>query len=804
MKHVLSCVGALLVLLPRWAAAESEADWITVLQSKAGVAEKCTACFRLRISGTARCVPALAAVLGEDRIGHAARNALEGLPFPEAGEALRAALDSTTGVAKAGLVDSLGWRAEAASVPAVAPLLRDPQPEIAAAAAGALGRIATPDAASALRDAKDLVPPTVRPVVLEAMLRAADRLAGTKPEVAEGLYGALFADDSAPGFQAAAGRRLLFAHPERLIEPTNLELFRGALSGTDRFLRAAALTAIRETPSAKVLETLLDAWPSFPPEAHVALLDASVRLGARAVPTARKAGQSPVPWVRAAGWQALADANDVDSLAALIEASVKGDAQEREVAREGLSRLRGEGVAAALVARLETAEAPVRVTLLGVLGERADPGSLEVLLRYAGGAEPTRTAALQSLAHLGSPASLPGLLDLAGKAPEDQDIEPLLGALSAACEASADRNEASRKVVEAMGRFGSMARRQTLPLLAQLGTEPALTAALAAAAGSDREVQKEAIQVLSQWPNASPAAPLLNLAQQATDAVVRVLALRGAVENTGQEPDAAARLPLLEKAMAAAARPEEKKLVLGRLGQVPTAKALALVLPSLGDTALAEEAALAAVAIAEKIASAQPPLAKETAAKVLAVARNGEVLKRAWALRGESAQPGPFLDQWQVCGPFRQAGVTSVLGLFDLPLGPEKAGASVAWKALRGTTTVALSSLFPGQDGCVAYLKCAVTVPRETSALLLMGSDDGIKAWLNGAVVHANNVDRGYVADQDAVTVRLKEGTNELLFKVTQGAGGWAAAARLVGPDGRLLPDLKVVPVPADVPAAQP
>lgn len=138
---------------------------------------------------------------------------------------------------------------------------------------------------------------------------------------------------------------------------------------------------------------------------------------------------------------------------------------------------------------------------------------------------------------------------------------------------------------------------------------------------------------------------MLDLAQQAGDPVVRVLALRGAVENIGQEPDAAARLPLLERAMTIATRSEERKLVLARLGQIPTPRSLALVVPSLGDPGLVEEAALAAVAVAEKVAAAQPQLATETAAKVLAVARNADALKRAWALRGESFKPGPFLDQ---------------------------------------------------------------------------------------------------------------------------------------------------------------
>jgi hypothetical protein len=85
-------------------------------------------------------------------------------------------------------------------------------------------------------------------------------------------------------------------------------------------------------------------------------------------------------------------------------------------------------------------------------------------------------------------------------------------------------------------------------------------------------------------------------------------------------------------------------------------------------------------------------------------------------------------------------------------------------------------------------------VPEETPARLLMGSDDGVKAWLNGAVVYGNNVDRGLIVDQDMASIVLKKGTNDLLLKVTQGGGGWAVCARIVGVNGQPLSAMKIVP----------
>ena len=132
------------------------------------------------------------------------------------------------------------------------------------------------------------------------------------------------------------------------------------------------------------------------------------------------------------------------------------------------------------------------------------------------------------------------------------------------------------------------------------------------------------------------------------------------------------------------------------------------------------------------------------------------------------------------------------MALFDLAFAPEKPGEKVEWKPVPAGDHVDLSSLFPNQANCVAYLRAQIVAPGDLDGLLLMGSDDGLKAWLNGQVVHSNNVDRGLVVDQDRAPVKLKQGPNQLLLKVTQGGGGWAACARLVGANGQPITGLHV------------
>jgi len=780
-------LASLIAFLPMSAGAETEAQLIGILKSTAAIPEKCAACQKLRVIGTANAVSALAELLGQERTSHAARYALEAMPYPEAGEALRAALGTTSGLNKAGIIDSLGWRGEPVNVPLLIPLLTDSDPVISAAAATALGRLGRQDGVAALLAIRDTAPPVVKPVVFEALLRAADKLVGQDNPTAVAIYRGLFDPKFPQEIRVAAWQGLVRSDADR-----RARLLSDALTGADRPLQVVALRLLREINDANALKICLKRWDSLPPDSQLAVLDAHLKLGSPALPTLRAASKSPQVALRIAAWRGFADLNDRGSIPALANAAVTSDPAERDAAREALTRLHGPGISEALAAQIKSAEPATKAVLLRVLGERGDNDATAVLLASASaGPEPVQLAALESLGKLAVPDTLAPLLVLASKPNSESAQAPLLKALFAVCQASPDKDQASRRVIDALGGFSPAARRQTLPLLADLGTPAALDAAQAATRDQDREVMKAAVSVLGQWPNAAPASGLLELARTSDDPTVHALALRGCIDVLGQEPDQSKRLSLLQQAMGTAKRNDEKKQALSQMGQIPSVAALAAITPALSDPALANEAGLAAVNVAEKIATTEPALAKEAAAKVLASSNNGDALKRARALVGKSEQPGPFLRDWLVSGPYRQANVTGATALFDIPFGPEKPGEDVKWQGAPSADMIDLSGLYPGQDNCVAYLKTQIDVPEERTAELLIGSDDGAKAWLNGAVVLSSNVDRGLVVDQDMAKIKLNKGRNELLLKVTQGGGGWAVCARIVGVDGKPLPSAR-------------
>lgn len=781
-------LAALLVLTGASLRADEQQDLIATLQSTAGAPQKWAACQRLRVIGTEKAVPALAALLTDEHLSQAARHALDGLPYREVGTALRDALGKTSGLLKVGVIDSLGWCGEQQSVPVLVPLLTDADANIATVTAAALGRIGGKEALAALSAARAHATGMTQTAILQALLACADHFATANDNAgALAVYQELSEANYPLPIRTAAWRGLALSdpihRPERILK---------ALQGTDRPVQLVALKFLRESPDVAVVRTCVAHWSSLAPESQLAVLDARVKLGGEAVTLVRQASQSPDLTLRVAAWQAFGELNDTTSVPALTRAAAQGEPQERQAARETLERLHGPGVEQALIAQIASGSAAEKAELLRVLGKRGDQSAAQILLdNAASDVEPVRVAALAALGTLAPPDAGPALLEMAARAQSDAERGPVVAALYAVCESSKDPNAISAKLVPMLSSLPLAQRLPLLPLLAELGTPEALAAAQADSRDSNPGLAREALRVLAQWPSAAPATSLLELARSSTDSTLQILALRGAIQVAGQEPDLTKRLALLQEANASARRVEEKRLVLGELGQVPAPEALELALQDLPEPDLTDEAALAALSIAEKLGPSHKDLAEQTAEKVLARIQEGDIARRAWALRRKPATNAPFIRNWLVSGPYRRAGVVGAKAVFKIAFAPEKRGARRQWTALPPADHINLATTFPGQENCAAYLLTRVIAPEDCRALLLLGSDDGVQAWLNGKVVHSNNVDRGEIADQDTAPIHLRKGANDLMLKISQGGGGWSACARIVGTDFKPISGLE-------------
>jgi hypothetical protein len=99
-----------------------------------------------------------------------------------------------------------------------------------------------------------------------------------------------------------------------------------------------------------------------------------------------------------------------------------------------------------------------------------------------------------------------------------------------------------------------------------------------------------------------------------------------------------------------------------------------------------------------------------------------------------------------------------------------------------------------GGDNCVVYIRTRVFSTAKQDVGLQIGSDDGIKLWINGKCVHSNNVMRAVKAGDDKATATLEQGWNDVLAKITQNNMGCGACIRVVTPAGAPVADLRCDP----------
>ena len=161
---------------PSKAAQQEAAQLVATLKSTASVYDKAKACQRLAVVGDAAAVPALAALLADERLSHYARYALEAIPDPAVDEALRSALGRLAGSRLIGALGTIARRRDAEAVDNLKSLVSAPNAAVAEAAANALGYVGNRPAAEILQQEFAVASADRRAALADAILVCAQRL----------------------------------------------------------------------------------------------------------------------------------------------------------------------------------------------------------------------------------------------------------------------------------------------------------------------------------------------------------------------------------------------------------------------------------------------------------------------------------------------------------------------------------------------------------------------------------------------------------------------------------------------------
>ena len=377
-------------------------------------------------------------------------------------------------------------------------------------------------------------------------------------------------------------------------------------------------------------------------------------------------------------------------------------------------------------------------------------------------------------------------------------------AVKSICSRAEDKPAAAKPLLAALDQAPTPAAR--IAMLQQLvftrGDE-ALNAVRKATQDADAAVAEAAVRALIAWPEASAAPSLIELAKTTDKASFAVLALRDGCLRLANQKDLplAQRLSIYRSVLEAAKRAEEKRQAIAGLADLPALGSLELLQATARDAELKNDATAATIRLARQLGAVYNQQALAALEAIKAQSDSDDVKRQAdeaiKAVRNAGQSPEGFVVAWLLSGPYTQQGKTGQ-ELFEVALAPEKSDGGAEWRPVTvppggKTGLVEMDKIFGGNDR-VAYLKTQLASVKEQDAVLELGSDDGIKVWLNGQVVHANNATRPCSPGQDKVNVKLKQGANTLLLKITQGGGEWSACCRVCTPDGKPLDGVTVAP----------
>lgn len=575
---------------------------------------------RLAIIGTESSVEALALLLGDESLAAIACDALQEIPAAGAGEALLSALPAATGMTRLAILQAVGNRRETRAVDELLPLLDSDDRQLADAAATALATIGDARAAEPLLKRRELY--------TAALLTLADRLVISDQAAAAGPIYAQLEKDSSDAVRAAVLAGRVAAEPAQA--PLHLV---GALRGENNRLRGQAAAIVARECSEAVAAEVLGQFASLPAAAQEVLLGQRwTRFPAQGRLAALSGIGSRDGAVRCAALALLALVGQADDVALLSRiAADRGKEAESQAARQTLRHLVAEGCDEALLTRLAAAPDAEQIEMIRTARDRRTAGAVPRLLELTGSPEvATRMAALEALETLGDASTAGQLIPRLLTAKTAQERYAAERAVWQCAERGKDVEHRVDPLLQAY-REGSAAERAVLlPVLGRMGGGKALD--LIHAAGKDRNegVRAASVQALANWPDATVANELLELAQNADQPSYRIWALRGYIRTitlpgarTAEET-----LGLLERALPLATRPDELRLILDRLPAVVTGRSLEIAMKYVEDPTLGASAVVAAAQLAEALLPSSPDLVREAIPKILKVTNDPIVRAR--------------------------------------------------------------------------------------------------------------------------------------------------------------------------------
>jgi HEAT repeat protein len=586
-------------------------------------------CEQLSIIGSEASVPILRPMLLDTNSCDMARYALERIPGEAVDKALRESLDKADVNLKAGIINSIGIRGDKKATAILTKLITDTNETVAGAAISALGKIDDPCAVAGIAKAKDEIKGELRPAVLEAYLRCADRLAlkGQKDD-ASAIYKQLTAPAEPVQIRIAAVRGMIMTSGDKAGET-----IAGVLKSSDKQMQTAAIATLKVAADTNTIKMAAEQLPNLAAEQQIQLLAALAECNnPSALPAVLSAAKSRDDNVRIAALNAIGVLGDASTIDTLVQAASAAGGQEQKTAQDALYRLRGADIDQAILKKIPVAEPKAKIELILSCDQRNVTASAPLLIKAVKDTnEYVRIEAIKALRNLADESHLQELIELqiASSGTERAELEKTVTAV--ARQIPSGKNPAGKILAALPSAKDLDTRCSLLSVLGKIGDPAALPVLRDALGDKEDKVRDAGVRSLSDWPTPLPATDLLKVAKDSQNPVHKVLALRGYIRLTGlasSRPDEVT-IKMYKEAMALSPGADEKKMVLSGLANMKSLEALKMSAEYLGNSELNQEAELAVIKIAGWTIRNNPRETAQLLQKIISESTNEQVRERA-------------------------------------------------------------------------------------------------------------------------------------------------------------------------------
>jgi HEAT repeat protein len=427
------------------------------------------------------------------------------------------------------------------------------------------------------------------------------------------------------------GRSSAAEEPDPQIVAMVVEL----LADKDPQMRALGLQQVREglegEAATKMFAALL---PKLSPEGQAALIDAlASRTDKAARPAVLAMLESDDQRVQASALRSLGTLGEAGDVPRLVKALAAADGP-KSAARASLVQLPGAEVSTAIASELKTAAAEARVELLAMLVERSASNAVDEILPLTAAAEArVRAAATAALMRLAGPQHVDAMVGLLLKTADAAEREAMEKAIMFACARQEDTEKRAEPLLAVFEKLPEADQRALQSALGRVGGQKVLAIVEEAIRDRDAALRDLGVRALCNWPDASVADRLLELAQKADEPDHRIRALRASmrVAVLADRRSDADRLALLRRAMTIATRDEDRALAIDRAKAVRTIESLRFAVAYLDDAKLAQQACATVVELAHHKGLREPNKPEFDAAldRVIAICRDAKLIDRA-------------------------------------------------------------------------------------------------------------------------------------------------------------------------------